>query len=48
MRAESDGVSVTQADCPDLLCVQQGKITTSAIPIACVPHHLTVQIEGEP
>ena len=45
---ESDGVSVTQADCPDLLCVQQGKITTSAIPIACVPHHLTVQIEGSP
>ena len=48
VHVESDGVSVTQADCPDLLCVQQGKITTSAIPIACVPHHLTVQIEGSP
>ena len=43
VHVESDG-----ADCPDLLCVQQGKITTSAIPIACVPHHLTVQIEGSP
>lgn len=42
------GVSVTQADCPDLLCVRQGEITTSAVPIVCVPHHLTVQIEGEP
>ena len=48
MHVESDGVSVTYADCPDHLCVQQGKITTSAIPIACVPHHLTVQIEGSP
>ena len=43
-----DGVSVTHADCPDHLCVKQGKITSSAIPIACVPHHLTVQIEGTP
>lgn len=48
VHVEPDGVSVTYADCPDLLCVQQGKITTSAIPIACVPHHLTVQIEGAP
>ena len=46
VHVEPDGVSVTYADCPDHLCVQQGKITTSAIPIACVPHHLTVQIEG--
>ncbi len=46
VHVEPDGVSVTYADCPDLLCVQQGKITTSAIPIVCVPHHLTVQIEG--
>ena len=48
VHVEPDGVSVTYADCPDLLCVQQGKITTSAIPIVCVPHHLTVQIEGAP
>ena len=48
VHVEPDGVSVTYADCPDHLCVQQGKITTSAIPIACVPHHLTVQIEGSP
>ena len=26
VHVESDGVSVTYADCPDLLCVQQGKI----------------------
>ena len=37
-----------EPDCPDHLCVKQGKITSSAIPIACVPHHLTVQIEGTP
>ena len=48
MHVEPDGVSVTHADCPDHLCVKQGKITSSAIPIACVPHHLTVQIEGTP
>ena len=48
VHVEPDGVSVTHADCPDHLCVKQGKITSSAIPIACVPHHLTVQIEGTP
>lgn len=48
VHVEPDGVSVTYADCPDHLCVKQGKITSSAIPIACVPHHLTVQIEGTP
>ncbi len=37
VHVESDGVSVTQADCPDLLCVQQGKITTSAILIVTTP-----------
>ena len=48
VHVEPGAVSVTQADCPDHLCVQQGEITTSAVPIVCVPHHLTVQIEGTP
>lgn len=43
---EPGAISVTEADCPDLVCVRQGKLTGGGIPIACVPHRLIIQIEG--
>lgn len=39
-------ISVTHADCPDQICVEQGAIEDSAIPIVCVPHHLVIEIGG--
>ncbi|MBQ7678494.1 MAG: NusG domain II-containing protein, partial [Butyrivibrio sp.] len=36
-----DGVcSVTEADCPDGLCVRQGTISRAGEQIICLPHHL--------
>lgn len=39
-------IAVTEADCPDHICVNQGAITKSGVPIICMPHRLVVQIEG--
>lgn len=41
-----DGISVVEADCRDHICVSQGKVSTSGVPIVCLPHRLTIEIEG--
>lgn len=41
----ADGVEVTDADCPDKICVKQGKINNSAVPVVCLPHKLVVYIK---
>ena len=43
---EPGAISVTAADCPDHVCVHQGKLTGSGIPIICMPHRLVIEIEG--
>ena len=35
------------ADCPDGVCVAQGAISSGGVPIICMPHHLSVRIEGD-
>ncbi len=40
-------VAVTEADCPDGLCMNTGFISTSDQSIICLPHKLVVSIEGE-
>lgn len=37
-------VSVTDADCPDQLCVKQREISKNGESIICLPHELVVQI----
>lgn len=39
-------ISVTYSDCPDGICVAQGAISQSGVPIICMPHRLSVRIEG--
>lgn len=43
---EKDGVSMIQADCPDKLCIKRGKITDGAYPIICLPHKVTITLDG--
>ena len=43
---EKDGVSMVYADCPDKLCIKRGKITDGAYPIICLPHKVTVTLDG--
>ena len=37
---------ISDADCPDLICVRQGKIHYTGQVITCLPNRLTVTIEG--
>ncbi len=46
VHVEPGAISVSAADCPDQICVRQGAITKGGVPIICMPHHLSVQIEG--
>ena len=44
----NDGtVKVTDADCPDQLCVKQKQISQNGESIICLPHKLVVQIVSE-
>lgn len=40
-------IGMISADCPDKLCVKQGFIRSSILPITCLPNHLVIQIRTE-
>ncbi len=43
-----DGVAyLTEADCPDKLCVKQGKIKKVGETIVCLPHKVVIEVIGE-
>ncbi len=46
VRIENGSVWMEIADCPDRLCVKQGRITKSVDRIVCLPHRVVVFIEG--
>ena len=39
-------VWMENADCPDALCIGQGKINSTDGRIVCLPHRLVIRIEG--
>lgn len=43
---EDGKVSMTEADCPDELCVKTGKINSTGETIVCLPHRVVVEIKG--
>ena len=43
---ENGKVSVSDADCPDQLCVRQRSISGNGESIICRPHRLVVQVES--
>jgi hypothetical protein len=47
LRVEPDGVRMEWANCPDQLCVKQGKISKGGRPIVCLPNQVMVTIGGE-
>ena len=40
-------IGVIWADCPDRLCVRQGFLETTAIPIVCLPNRLVIRLRPE-
>ena len=41
---EPGRIRISEADCPDQVCVSQGWISGGAVPIVCLPHRLMVKI----
>ena len=37
---------IESADCPDCLCVKQGRISEEGQSVICLPHKVVVRIEG--
>ena len=46
VRVEHGRIAVTDADCPDKICVNTVYIENGVVPIVCLPHRLTVTIQG--
>lgn len=46
VRVEPGGIAVTEASCPDQVCVRQGVIHNDLLPIVCLPNELVITIEG--
>ena len=43
---EKGRICVSQAGCPDQICVHQGYISDSTTPIVCLPNKLIIEITG--
>ena len=39
-----DSIAVISASCPDQICVHQGFISNSLLPITCLPNRLVIQV----
>lgn len=44
LRISHGAIEVVRSDCSEQVCVEQGAITDSLIPIVCLPHRLVIQI----
>lgn len=44
--ADAGGVWMHSADCPDQLCVKQGKLQSGSLPIVCLPNRVTVTLKS--
>ena len=43
---EPGRIRVSQANCPDQVCVEMGAISDGTVPIVCLPHKLVIEIVG--
>ena len=42
---EEGAISMQSADCPDKLCVNQGKISNGIYPIVCLPNKVIISVK---
>ena len=47
VRIKDKAVWMEESDCPNQLCIYQGKVTQPGIPIVCLPHGITVDVVGK-
>lgn len=43
---EPGSIAVVSANCPDKVCVHQGTIRNSLLPITCLPHGLVIELKA--
>ena len=43
---EPGRIAIREADCPDGLCVKQGRIKNDGESLICLPHRVIIRIEG--
>lgn len=48
IEVEPGRIRVAEADCPDQICVRQGWLPDSSMPIVCLPHGLIIEIRNAP
>ena len=46
IQVERGRIRVSEANCPDQVCVGQGWISDGTVPIVCLPHGLVIEITG--
>ena len=46
IQVERGRIRISQANCPDQVCVDQGWISNGTVPIVCLPHKLVIEITG--
>ena len=39
-------IAIVSADCPDKLCVHQGSVSNSLLPITCLPNRVVIQLRS--
>lgn len=42
-----DSIAIVSASCPDQICVHQGFISSSLLPITCLPNRLVIRVRKE-
>ncbi len=47
VRVSKEGISVSEANCPDQVCVKRGTVFYSEIPIVCMPNKLVIEFEKD-
>ena len=45
---EPGRICISEANCPDQVCVNTGWLADSAAPIVCLPHRVVIRIESAP
>ena len=46
IRVRNGKISVCESDCKNQICVKQGEIDNSLLPIVCVPNRLVIRVDS--
>lgn len=47
IEVRSGSIGIISADCPDKLCIHQGFVSNSKLPIVCLPNRLVIQLRED-